>query len=740
MGKSGLIIIILILLVLLSTGCITNTIELTKIDEVITQIGEKDSKIESEIKIEKTVEIDWLKYGPYDGVSKKFIDQEQFDQYKVSEIMGRPVIWVDNDDHTEYLISGSKETAVYDDIRYAEIVNNKFGITAEKNDKFYIIYNMNELGPYDLIEYVDDWTSESSYYYKSNMKTYWADKGKIVYRVLKDNKIFFVVDGKEIGTEYDKVGYPTLIGDKIAFIANSNCETSLSHLWRDEDIKWYGNYYTPNSGFLDPKTEKKLNHYNCKIFINYDGEELGKNYDYVGKPIDIGGKLAFSAAKGCTIKKDGNGIIGYDDCSSLIVYDGEEIRTEGADLSTPHNIGGNLAYVSVFGEYERYVDYPYDYLIHFGGKTYGPYYDLEHDRFDTFYTYLKDIDGKLAYVAKKGEDGESLYYDGKKLGEQYDQVVYLDSLKIINGKLLYEGVDNCRTSGYKRICDDYYLNYDGTDIGPYDGIGTLEGDYNDLSYSYEKDDNIFFVYGDTKLGPYDYIVRARAIGDSKKLVYLPRKDQMTYVVFDGKELGPYEEVPKKYIEDFDDKPLFKFLQGESEFIVYDGQVTGPLKPIDDYYWDKQLEVVLGKVALLINEYNEIPIMKYGGQDYGTQYDVASLPVEVNGKLTYAVRDNGEEFVVYGGEEEEKYDIIGGASVGDTTITDVEGKLAYVARKNCGNDNYDCDDIIIYGGQKIETGYDRIIKLSSYRGKLVAKVGNHCKSDSQCNGYFIIVEK
>ncbi len=44
MGK-GTIVIVLILLVLISSGCITNTKELAKIDELITQLQEKDTKI-----------------------------------------------------------------------------------------------------------------------------------------------------------------------------------------------------------------------------------------------------------------------------------------------------------------------------------------------------------------------------------------------------------------------------------------------------------------------------------------------------------------------------------------------------------------------------------------------------------------------------------------------------------------------------------------------------------------------
>lgn len=311
-------------------------------------------------------------------------------------------------------------------------------------------------------------------------------------------------------------------------------------------------------------------------------------------------------------------------------------------------------------------------------------------------SYLSEINGKMAYRAKK-DDKEFIVYDEIKQKE-YDKV---GPPVEVNGKLTYWA----RGGGYD-----------------------------------------FVVYGSEEQKRYnssDWNLIFSPLEVDGKLVYVAHNNERKdIIVYGGKELE--EKYDKIFASKVNDKLAFLANQGAESFIVYKGKKYGV-----NYDAVGSPKDVNGKLTYLAWEKNK-EFLVYGDQEIKKDYTSVGLFKEINGKLVYVARD-GEDgsFVVYGGKELSKYEYIhdGFCEIGGSLVylvseddkwslifynngqgvkkyeegviplaplVEVDGKLAYAAKLDEGKKT------VIYNDQK-QGEYDDVLSLIEIDGRLIYAV-------------------
>ena len=341
-------------------------------------------------------------------------------------------------------------------------------------------------------------------------------------------------------------------------------------------------------------------------YIVYDGKEIGREYDSVQSVVKIGEKLAFLAIK---------------DRRSFIVYDGVELGKEYQSVQEPMNIGGDLGYRA-----QRYINGVVSWYGVYKGKEITEEYGTF--SFDPLSAdQLAVVDGKLAYVAQKGQSW-FVVYDGAPVGEKYGR----SSLpKNINGKLAYTAITG----------EKVYVVYDGKEIGKeYDSAGDPTELNGKLAYFAQQGKNFFVVYDGKKYGKeYD-------------------KDAMRFISKTPKAIGG-----KLAYEVYDAK-------AQKRRVIYDDALLGGDYDQVDY---KSMTIIGGKLTYIAANEKESVVVS-GDTIQRNKYDKISELVAVNDKVAFSAQREGKEYIVYDGQE------YGGEFDGVANPTDVNGKLAFHARK------------------------------------------------------------
>ncbi|MEK7063458.1 MAG: hypothetical protein AAB955_02060 [Patescibacteria group bacterium] len=305
--------------------------------------------------------------------------------------------------------------------------------------------------------------------------------GKLAYEAIKGDKTIIVYDGDEYGLEYDRAHSPTLVGGKLAFLAQKGTvrpDIKQVVVW---DGKEYGTEYagtgnimdidgqlgyqggTLNNQYLvvgDTKygpyqfiswTKYEGGHTVSKVRKNdeqlylVDGVEIGNtDYDYLTDMYAfVDGKFAFAGARNKEL---------------FVVYDGKEVGVgSGSSEVGPFRINNKLAYidVNVDGTAQLFVD----------GVATGPVFE---DRVNNVAVSEQGkvaiqtesetkemavyIDGKEVYRGKGGnpfgffgerllvwvkEDGlDGLWIDGKVVGKGFFGFSYIE---LVNGRFVIVG-------------------------------------------------------------------------------------------------------------------------------------------------------------------------------------------------------------------------------------------------------------------------------------------------------------
>ncbi|MDD5109764.1 MAG: hypothetical protein PHI63_00935 [Patescibacteria group bacterium] len=199
-------------------------------------------------------------------------------------------------------------------------------------------------------------------------------------------------------------------------------------------------------------------------YIFFDGQRIGASYAYVRDPASISGKLAYVG-----IIKDSTRPGGQ---RSVVVYDGKEYGRAYDEVETPFALEGKLAFFATRGA-DFMVVTVYD----------GKESILPESQFDV--PAVKDAAGRVVFVydngtardqavfngkavtVDMGTDRSYAWYDGQKLGAEYDEVL---EVAPVGGKLALLVQKKGRT----------LIAYDGKEYGHhYDSVYDLPGEKSD---------------------------------------------------------------------------------------------------------------------------------------------------------------------------------------------------------------------------------------------------------------------
>lgn len=287
--------------------------------------------------------------------------------------------------------------------------------------------------------------------------------------------------------------------------------------------------------------------------IVYDGKEYGKEYDSIYHIKDIGGKLTFSAYR--NVGAETNHYIIY---GNEIIGDTEKYYRP----SYPVEVNGKIAFEAYFGgsKSERNGKS----RIVYNGQVYGEEYDWA--------SKIADIDGKLAYVGKRGRE-TYIVYDGIEKGEGENPtsvngtLTYLSGNKVIFGEKIIEGDYDSIQKGYgsKTIYEidgkpafaairdgKSFVVYDGKEYGKEYNMDSSEGTY--------SPETVFIIYENNHKLTYSF-VNTYMVGNENYLSDIR-------FVYDGHEI---ESLPFEY----DGKMGYVKNEKRKDFIVIDDKIVSP---------------------------------------------------------------------------------------------------------------------------------------------------------------------
>jgi len=263
--------------------------------------------------------------------------------------------------------------------------------------------------------------------------------GKLVYEAYDminggmGSKTTIVYDGKEIGKEYDSVSSPTVIDNKLAYIAVKNRKKFIVY-----DGVEIGKDYGSVSSIVGINNKlsyiatKKEGSSESNFYAIYDGSDLnGGKYDYVSGLREVNKKPLFIGEKSIVAKSEAG--------EKAIVYDGLSIGKGHVDFSFITAVNNKIAYIAEKNG-KKFIVYD--------GKEIGKEYDSVNA--------LTEVNGKVSYIAEKNGK-KFIVYDGKEIGKEYNGTINYPPI-MVDGKLIYEVSNNGHTfivSDGKEICKEY---------------------------------------------------------------------------------------------------------------------------------------------------------------------------------------------------------------------------------------------------------------------------------------------
>lgn len=307
---------------------------------------------------------------------------------------------------------------------------------------------------------------------------------------------------------------------------------------------------------------------------------VGDQFDSVGEPIDIGGKLAFMAFR--------NG-------RNVIYYDGNDIGTEYSVVTDLTEVNDKVTFIAA-----RFIT---PYLV---------YGDIE---IPINYTVnmLTGIGGKLAYVETR-ESGKYVVFDYTTLGQGYD---YVADLVDVDGKPAY----------IAKKGDETYIVYNGEEYGKeYDFVSNLTEVGGDIAYLAEHEGKSFVVWGGNEIGKeYEWVNYPREVNG--KLIFKARDDGVLFLDYDGEKLGlGYDTMG--YPTEINGKLAFRVLHDGKDFAYFDGVEYG--KDTDKV---ANIANIGGEFAYRAKK-NDYWFIYYKGQEIGSQFTSIGRPIDIGGKLAF----------------------------------------------------------------------------------------------------------
>ncbi|MBI2576270.1 hypothetical protein HYV84_03580 [Candidatus Woesearchaeota archaeon] len=210
--------------------------------------------------------------------------------------------------------------------------------------------------------------------------------GKLAYGAGIGQKQIVVYGGVEYGADYEYAIKPIAVGNSLVFLAKKSGQ--MSRFFVVDGVAQAMPYESPYEDYLDiggklafTASKKKASGNGYSRVVVWGSEDFGEEYQDAYGPFDAEGKLGFVAQQGNSI---------------ILVVDGKEIPTQAEAVNKvgwPTSINGKIAYV-LFKDKGMAMVYG-----GFEGKTYD------------YVSPPKNIGGKLAYLARGGQDNNVLVYE-----------------------------------------------------------------------------------------------------------------------------------------------------------------------------------------------------------------------------------------------------------------------------------------------------------------------------------------
>jgi len=311
----------------------------------------------------------------------------------------------------------------YDSILRLIEVDDKPVYVAKANNKYFVVWEGEEGQRYEDIDYLSIFEYNKKPTYKADSGVSWRVisgveevgrryphigpltevNNKLTYSVQSRTGWMIIFGDEIVGTEYDYVHSPAEVNGRLAYFAlkdknrfvvygdsktknyhgfssqnpPTEINNSLAYIVRENEKEYLvygehqGNLFDSIKGLTEvvdkPAYKATIGD---KSFIVYGEKELGKEYDFVGSPTEVDGKLAY-----CAMEVD----VGF------VVFDGRK-QIRHSKVYHPIEVDGKLTYKFVSAGRS---------VISYGGVDVGRQYDQVY--------CFAEVNNSLAYIAKKDD-------------------------------------------------------------------------------------------------------------------------------------------------------------------------------------------------------------------------------------------------------------------------------------------------------------------------------------------------
>jgi len=271
-------------------------------------------------------------------------------------------------------------------------------------------------------------------------------------------------------------------------------------------------------------------------------------------------------------------------------------------------------------------------------------------------------------------------FDGKEMGP-YD---YVGDLAFSpNGKhFVYRTIKEIHT-----LQSETFFVLDGEEMGPYEYLGdfVFSSDSKHFAYTAGKKGKHFIILDGKEIGPYDSFSNFTFSPDGKRFVYyevMKKENNKSLLIVDGKEIASYDEIQRFIFSPDSKRFAYAVKEGSERFIVLDGKEMGPYEysPYEDYYYyTLDFSPDRKHFAYKVKKEGKFFII-LDGKEMGP-YDAAGLFTfsPDSKRFVYVVEKERKTFLIVNGLDEKE---IGDSRdyVGHITLSPDGERFAYVAEK------------------------------------------------------------
>ena len=312
------------------------------------------------------------------------------------------------------------------------------------------------------------------------------------------------------------------------------------------------------------------------------------------------------------------------------------------DISGEHiyGVGEEIAYISGDGGYN---------VVH--GEQ-------ELSSFDEVFPPIVDVNGEPGYNALDGE--EQVFMVGEDEKTRYDPYTHIRNVKEIGNEVVYTKLtisdDIVKDMGDVQDHGDL-IDYYGEKVVETLMVGeeVVTDDYFQIENIVEIDGEIAFralndennmvvVHGNEEIGEHSFVTDGPfEIGGN--IVYLASESNSAYLMIDGEKQENYRSVDM--LTDVGGQPAYTARESRYDFVVLGGEEKKrygiPYEGIN------HLREINGNVFYIVENRHEEEFVVFDGEE-GNRYDAIEYVEEINGKPVYRALKDGVWYIMRGVDE------------------------------------------------------------------------------------------